>query len=330
MQMSFSLHCTVKRTFAATLLSLARKLRRKDTAEPQQIPGTFHYGSRKFLFLLQATALPQVRGLGLTGRRGLQTALSPDKLQKRLTKIYREQRTLEEEQGLSTLFVALGFLKWFDSPQSEEPCFAPLILIPVILRRVHGRAGYVLTGRDDDIVVNVSLQKKLRESFDVLLPEIPEGDEWLPTGYFASVTQAVGRQNRFEVDASAIGVGFFSFPKFMMWRDLDPSVWPNGSLLEHSILTALLGEGDGFVTEPPIASDDEPIDQKIDLSKAVHVLDADSSQTIVIEEARAGRNLVVQGPPGTGKSQTIANIIASGVKPGARFFLSQRKLLPCR
>jgi very-short-patch-repair endonuclease len=36
----------------------------------------------------------------------------------------------------------------------------------------------------------------------------------------------------------------------------------------------------------------------------------------VIEEARAGRNLVVQGPPGTGKSQTITNIIASAVHSG--------------
>src|SRR5262249_11832505 len=137
---------------------------------------------------------------GLNGRRRLHTGLPSEKLQKRLTKIYREQRTLEEEQGLSTLFVALGFLKWFDSAVSEEPSFAPLILVPVVLRRVQGRDGYVLNGRDDDIVVNVSLQKKLRESFDLLLPEIPEGDEWLPTGYFASVTQAISRQDRFEVD----------------------------------------------------------------------------------------------------------------------------------
>ena len=43
----------------------------------------------------------------------------------------------------------------------------------------------------------------------------------------------------------------------------------------------------------------------------LHVVDADSSQTKVIEEVRSGRNLVVQGPPGTGKSQTITNILAA-------------------
>jgi Protein of unknown function (DUF4011) len=37
-------------------------------------------------------------------RPRLQTRLAPDKLERRLTKIFREERTLEEEQGLSTLF----------------------------------------------------------------------------------------------------------------------------------------------------------------------------------------------------------------------------------
>ena len=49
------------------------------------------------------------------------------KLQKRLAKIFREERTLEEEQGLSTLYLALGFLRWFDSDQAEDlvdPCFS--------------------------------------------------------------------------------------------------------------------------------------------------------------------------------------------------------------
>src|SRR5262249_20821068 len=80
------------------------------------------------------------------GRPLLQTRLAHDKLEKRLTKIYRDERTLEEEQGISTLYLALGFLKWFDSDQSEESSFAPLVLVPVSLDRAHGRDGYVLSG----------------------------------------------------------------------------------------------------------------------------------------------------------------------------------------
>jgi hypothetical protein len=113
-----------------------------------------------------------------------------------------------------------------------------------------------------------------------------------------------------------VGLGFFTFSKFMMWRDLDPTTWPNNVLLDHPLLNVLLGNNTNFETLPPLVPEDEPIDERIDLSKCPHVVDADSSQAIVIEEARAGRNLVVQGPPGTGKSQTITNIIASAVHSG--------------
>ena len=250
------------------------------------------------------------------GRPRLQTRLAHDKLEKRLTKIYRDERTLEEEQGISTLYLALGFLKWFDSAQSEESSFAPLLLAPVSLDRTQGRDGYVLSGRDEDIVVNVSLREKLRNDFEIALPEIPEGEDWKPSDYFFSVGEAVSRHRRFEVDQCAVGLGFFTFSKFMMWRDLNVDMWPNGSLVEHPLLGVLLDKAREFESTPPIASDDEPVDHKIDLSTAIHVVDADSSQAVVIEEARLRRNLVVQGPPGTGKSQTITNIIAAAVHTG--------------
>jgi len=101
-----------------------------------------------------------------TRRPRLQTRLAPDKLQKRLAKIFREERTLEEEQGLSTLYLALGFLKWFDSDQSEESS-APLLLVPVTMARVGGTDGYLLRGRDDEIASNISLREKLKSNFDV-------------------------------------------------------------------------------------------------------------------------------------------------------------------
>lgn len=243
----------------------------------------------------------------------LQTRLALTKLEKRITKIFREERTLEEEQGLSTLFLAAGFLKWFDSDSSEEASYAPLILIPVALTRVAGPEGYVLHGRDDDVMVNVALREKLRGDFGLTLPEIPETEGWKPSDYFAMIEAEVSRQRRWKVERDSIGLGFFTFSKFMMWRDLDANSWPNGSLLDHGLLNVLLGENTSFANEPPIVEDDEPIDQRIDISKCVHVVDADSSQTVVIEEARGGRNLVVQGPPGTGKSQTITNVIAAAV-----------------
>jgi hypothetical protein len=151
----------------------------------------------------------------------------------------------------------------------------------------------------------------------VELPELPEGEDWLPSEYFDAVSDAISGEARWEVDREGVGLGFFTFSKFLMWRDLAASAWPEGgNLLGHPLVSALLGHGQGFDPAPPIAEDDEPIDKKIDTVAAVHVLDADSSQALTIEEARSGRNLVIQGPPGTGKSQTIANIIAAAVHAG--------------
>ena len=48
--------------------------------------------------------------------------------------------------------------------------------------------------------------------------------------------------------------------------------------------------------------DYEPVDSEF------LVLDADASQSFIVNASTSGRNLVVQGPPGTGKSQTIANV----------------------
>jgi hypothetical protein len=108
---------------------------------------------------VKAYAAPS-RGLG--SRPRLQTKFTQDKLEKRLTKIFREERTLEEEQGISTLYLALGFLKWFDSDQTEDPSFAPLVLVPVTMIRVRDSDGYLLRGRDDDIEVNVAKLKPVR------------------------------------------------------------------------------------------------------------------------------------------------------------------------
>lgn len=247
----------------------------------------------------------------------LQANVAPEVLDRRLLKFFREARVIEEEQGVNILFLAFGFLKWFEDARSEEVCWAPLVLLPVVIERRQGREQFVLRAREDDLMVNVSLREKLRSISKVELPELPEGEDWLPSAYLDAVAETVSGEGRWQVDRNGCGLGFFTFSKFLMWRDLAPSAWPEaGRLLDHPLVSALLGHGQGFDPAPPIADDDEPIDKKIDVATAIHVLDADSSQILAVEEAKGGRNLVIQGPPGTGKSQTIANIIAAAVHSG--------------
>jgi len=245
--------------------------------------------------------------------RQLRTTLSREPLHRRLLKLFREARTYEEEQGVNILFLFLGMVDWFEDERSQERSSAPLLLVPVSLERRQGRDLFVLRGRDDDLIWNVSLAEKLR-TLGVALPAFPDGDEWLPSAYFDLVERAIAGQARWGVNWVAIGLGFFTFSKFLMWRDLDASVWPEEStILENELIKNLLGTDSPGEPAAPLVPDDEKIDPHIDLATAIHVLDADSSQTVCIEEAIRGRNLVVQGPPGTGKSQTIANVIAAAV-----------------
>lgn len=63
----------------------------------------------------------------------LQTLMTPTALQKRLLDLFHDARTLEEEQGVNILFLALGTLKWIDPGNKENIRYAPLILVPVRL-----------------------------------------------------------------------------------------------------------------------------------------------------------------------------------------------------
>jgi very-short-patch-repair endonuclease len=263
-----------------------------------------------------ASVRPKQKATVGSSRPRIQTKLSDEALEKRLTKIYREERTLEEEQGVSTLYLAVGFLKWFDSDTSDEPSFAPLVLVPVTMTRVRGPEGYILRGRDEEIIANVSLREKLRSDFGIGIPDFADNDDWTPSEYCTAVATEVARYKRWEVKRDYVGLGFFTFSKFMMWRDLDAGNWPQNALLGHPLLNVLIDEEFEFESDGPVISDDEPIDDHIDITKAVHVVPADSSQAVVVDEALHRRNLVVQGPPGTGKSQTITNIIAAAVHSG--------------
>jgi hypothetical protein len=65
----------------------------------------------------------------------LQTNLDEERLEKRLLSIYRDAKTAEEEQGINILFLAIGFLQWYEDDRSEVQRESPLVLLPVSLNR---------------------------------------------------------------------------------------------------------------------------------------------------------------------------------------------------
>jgi very-short-patch-repair endonuclease len=259
----------------------------------------------------------------------LQTALSEERLFLNLLKIHTEAETYLQEQGVNVLFLALGFLHWYEADAADKMRKAPLLLVPVELKRGGVADTFRLAYTGDELVQNLSLSARLKTDFGLDLPRYAvdaDADE-LPAlaTFFSAVQEIIGKQARWKVARDEIHLGFFSFGKFLMFNDLDPLVWPEGKKpSQHPVLGGLLGEG--FAHETATVADGVHLDSVIEPGELRFVRDADSSQTLAILEARAGRNLVIQGPPGTGKSQTITNIIAEFLGNGKTVLFVAEKM----
>lgn len=103
----------------------------------------------------------------------LQTNLEINSLEKRLLAIYRDAKIAEEEQGINVLFLAIGFLRWFEDDKSEILREAPLVLVPVSLTRDPRCSTFDLQVRDEDIATNQAIQERLRTDFGITLPNFP-------------------------------------------------------------------------------------------------------------------------------------------------------------
>ena len=250
----------------------------------------------------------------------LQTDLSIEDLQKRLYYIHQQARSVFEEQGYSVLHLALGFLKWFDRDNTEKENIAPLLLIPVVLERGKNRSQFTLKWSQADLVPNLSLEAKLTDQ-GISLPLLENPDEKTEIDdYFHAVGDVVSIYSNWQVIPDMY-LDFFSFTKFVMYKDLEPGVW---DVSNHPLLGLVLGSGgNGSVNEGFNAAE---VDKNLTSEDVYHVMDADSSQIAAIEEIKKGRNLVVEGPPGTGKSQTITNIIAELLSMGKKVLFVSEKM----
>lgn len=253
----------------------------------------------------------------------LQTNLGNEALQKTLFLIYNQAKTVMEEQGYTVLFLAIGFLEWKESSDSIKLRRSPLILIPVELERTNVRSAFKLTWTGDEIYSNISLQAKLSEQ-NISIPsfEMPDDKQYLDL-YFDEIIEACKNQKDWNITQD-IYLDFFSFTKFVMYKDLDPISWIDNPPLDSPLLKMLLDPnyvqdgGDNFL--------EEEIDAKLSSKSTYNIMDADPSQIVVIENVKQKMNIVVEGPPGTGKSQTITNLIADLLAEGKSVLFVSEKM----
>ena len=259
--------------------------------------------------------------------RKIQALLFPEDLAATLRKIASASQLAEQETGTSMLHMVFGFLEWFESEASSTPRLAPLVLLPVTLRKgdLDTRTRefkYHVSGGDQDVATNVSLRERLKRDFSLELPELADGQSL--SQYFEQVTALCSRDDRWRV-RRFVSMTLLSFGKMLMYKDLASDGWPSGSgPTEHARVRELLG---GIQRDSIEFAEDYNLDQPEIAARLPPIVDeADSSQHSALVDAMSGRNLVIEGPPGTGKSQTIANLIAASLSAGKTILFVSEKL----
>jgi very-short-patch-repair endonuclease len=280
-----------------------------------------------------AAMLPAQKSLVLrNGRKppdrldGLPTIHAEEELDDRLLATYYAAKSSIDEQGVNTLYLALGFLSWAEPEDPNDFHRAPLILIPIELERKSASEGFTAKYNGDDIVPNVCLLEYMKQSQGIEIEAYSDAEDLDVDDYFRRVGKAVSRQSGWTVDSAAMALGFFSFAKFLMYRDLDPETWDNkDAILKHDVLNRLIGNK-YFGGDSSPYGDDDFVDDHQQKASIHTVVDADSTQSLALLDVAGGTSMVIQGPPGTGKSQTIVNVIAQALSEGKKvLFVSEKK-----
>ncbi|MGG7662723.1 AAA domain-containing protein [Dyadobacter sp. BHUBP1] len=276
---------------------------------------------------------------------------------KRLRKIARTERFIEEERGSRDLYVGYPFVK--GKLSDGTPIHAPLLFFPVTLRM--DREQWCLFERDDSTVaLNQSFALAYGHFNEAQIPDdiLEKSFEDFPKDFLEFRTQLYEwlkstpfkinfNQQLFEDKLVAFS-GEKSSDLIVNERNGELKLYPEavlgifpqaGSYLvpDYNRLLDLL-EREPHIKLPLIDSAEETVDGShfapelpVRESRQAREEDVltpfpvDESQEEIILAVKSGRSVVVQGPPGSGKSQLICNLIADFTSKGKRVLLVCQK-----
>lgn len=253
------------------------------------------------------------------------TYLSGTELEKTLKNIYQKAKVSLEENGANTLFLALGFLRWFEPDELDKPRYAPLILLPVEIVKGSGAQGYTICSRQEDAQMNVTLVEYLKQEFGIKLSgldPLPMAEDGVNVAMvLRMVRQAISTKKNWSVEEVAF-LGTFSFAQFVMWNDIRNH---SEELFKSKVVASLMAGRMTWIPEEQKVTL-ENLDDALEPTQMAIPLSADSSQMVAIAAAASGESFVLHGPPGTGKSQTITNMIANAMYHGKTVLFVAEKM----
>lgn len=258
-------------------------------------------------------------------QKRLRTDASDKELADKSIHLYRSARLSLEENGANTLYLALGLLKWYESPASEMPRYAPIVLVPVELVRRTSRSGMVLRVRDEEPQINITLLEMLRQDFGSQvggLDPLPRDEKGIDLGgIFTTIRHVIMNMPRWDIVESAI-IGLFSFSRFVMWNDIRHRA---DDLVKNKVVASLMSGRLEWKPGETFPSADQ-LDELFPPDQLLLPVSADSSQITAVSASGSEKSFVLHGPPGTGKSQTITNMIASNLAQGRTVLFVAEKM----
>ncbi|MBP5611061.1 MAG: DUF4011 domain-containing protein, partial [Clostridia bacterium] len=259
-------------------------------------------------------------------QKRVHTTNDPEELPTTLNNLFRTAKTGLEESGANTLYLAFGFLRWYETDASQKPHYAPLVLLPVELVRASVRKDFLLRAREDEPRFNITLLEMLRNNYGVTIPDVDplpqneNGDRSL-RDVFSAVRNAVMKMSRWDVSEAVI-LSNFSFSNFIMYNDLRRR---SADLKTNKVVSSLLsGRVNWRDTNDFLLP--EQLDETVDPVDVAAPLPADASQLSAVIAAGEGKSFVLHGPPGTGKSQTITNMITNALYHGKSVLFIAEKM----
>jgi len=250
----------------------------------------------------------------------LRSTLTQAELDKAIVHLYRTSRTSLEENGANTLYLALGFLRWYETKTSQKPRYAPIVLLPVEMVRKSANRGYIIRLRDEEPQMNITLLEMLKQDFGIHitgLDPLPQDEHGVDIRrVFTTMCKAVMGQKHWDVLEAAC-LGNFSFSQFVMWNDVRNR---SEDLRKNKIVSSLI---EGRLTWD---SETLEIGERVSEEDVFLPVPVDASQLFAVKAAAEGKSFVLHGPPGTGKSQTITVMIANALAQGKTVLFVAEKM----
>ena len=240
-----------------------------------------------------------------------------------LRNLMKKARTFKEENAINVLYMAIGYLEWYESKDSDIKHQAPLMFLGAEITQDSIDAPFKISFPESDLLFNDSLLRKLLQDYKLDFNYDTDQDDMSNYHLYEQYKQLIYTKvpdKRWKI-YDDLDLGIFSFSKINMVKDLEENIRRIG---DSKLIQQLVGDCE--IEESDRLYDEEEVDSIIKAEEYYHILDADSSQEIAIQSAISGKSFVLQGPPGTGKSQTITNIITELIARNKKvLFVAEKK-----